>query len=221
MKYTIKRTNVAPAMDFAWDGACWKDAETAELTNLRPEGSGHRPVVKVRVLHDDRNLYGIYQVHDRYVLAEKEGFQAPVCEDSCVEFFFKPPVGPGYFNLEMSAGGAYLMSYVRNHKRTKTGFEDYTMLSEKDGALVTVKTSFGGRVMPEITEPVTWYAQFALPMAALEPYCGAIPSLDGAKWRGNFYKCADHSSHPHWLTWNPVSVLNFHLPDCFAEIDLA
>ena len=202
MKYTIKRTNVAPAMDFAWDGACWKDAETAELTNLRPEGSGHRPVVKVRVLHDDRNLYGIYQVQDRYVLAEKEGFQAPVCEDSCVEFFFKPPVGPGYFNLEMSAGGAYLMSYVRNHKRTKTGFEDYTMLSE-------------------ITEPVTWYAQFALPMAALEPYCGAIPSLDGAKWRGNFYKCADHSSHPHWLTWNPVSVLNFHLPDCFAEIDLA
>ena len=76
MKYTIKRTNVAPAMDFAWDGACWKDAETAELTNLRPEGSGHRPVVKVRVLHDDRNLYGIYQVQDRYVLAEKEGFQA-------------------------------------------------------------------------------------------------------------------------------------------------
>ncbi len=49
MKYTIKRTNVAPAMDFAWDGACWKDAETAELTNLRPEGSGHRPVVKVPV----------------------------------------------------------------------------------------------------------------------------------------------------------------------------
>ncbi|MBO7566063.1 MAG: hypothetical protein J6T60_03070, partial [Bacteroidales bacterium] len=65
------------------------------------------------------------------------------------------------------------------------------------------------------------YAQFALPMAALEPYCGAIPSLDDATWRGNFYKCADHSSHPHWLTWNPVSVLNFHLPDCFAEIDLA
>ena len=82
MKYTIKRTNVVPAMDFAWDGDCWKDAETAELTNLRPEGSGHRPVVKVRVLHDDRNLYGIYQVQDRYVLAEKEGFQAPVCEAS-------------------------------------------------------------------------------------------------------------------------------------------
>ncbi|MBP5674077.1 MAG: carbohydrate-binding family 9-like protein, partial [Victivallales bacterium] len=195
--------------------------ETAELTNLRPEGSGHRPIVNVRMLHDERTIYGIYKVQDRYVLAEKEGFQAPVCEDSCVEFFFKPPVGPGYFNLEMSAGGAYLMSYVRNHKRTKTGFEDYTMVSEKDGALVTVKTSFGGRVMPEITEPVTWYAQFALPMAALEPYCGVIPSLDGAKWRGNFYKCADNSSHPHWLTWNPVSVLNFHLPDCFAELDLA
>ena len=27
-----------------------------------------------------------------------------------------------------------------------------------------------------------------------------------AVWRVNFYKCADDTSHPHWLTWSPVEL---------------
>ncbi len=220
MSYVIKRTNVVPKFDLSWDGDVWSKADIVELNEYREESQGHRPVVKAKVLHDARNLYGMFRVEDKYVIAVQEGFQAPVCLDSCVEFFFKPSVGKGYFNLEISASAAYLMTYIRDHRRTEDGFEDYTKMSAAHGALVKVKTSLQPRVYPEIAEPLTWYAQFQVPMEALEPYCGMIPSLDGVTWKGNFFKCADECSHPHWLTWKPLTALNYHLPECFGTLEL-
>jgi hypothetical protein len=129
-------------------------------------------------------------------------------------------VGQGYFNLEMSAGGSYLFYYVRNHQRTESGFVDYSPVDEKYGKLITVKTSLPKVVEPEITTPLTWYAQFTIPMAAIEPYCGKVADLDGQKWTCNFYKCGDDTSHPHWLTWGPLPVCNYHQPEYFQPLNL-
>jgi hypothetical protein len=43
----------------------------------------------------------------------------------------------------------------------------------------------------------------------------------GVTWRANFYKCADKTSHPHWLTWAPVNYPKpkFHLPEYFGRIE--
>ena len=43
----------------------------------------------------------------------------------------------------------------------------------------------------------------------------------GVSWRANFYKCADKTSHPHWLTWAEIDYPNpkFHLPDFFGRLD--
>ena len=112
MPYCIHQVNSAPPLTCDWYDPAWQGAETAELTHVRPESSDHRPKVAVRLLHDDRYIYGLFQVHDRFVRTVNIGYQVPVYKDSCVEFFFKPDVGPGYFNLEMNAGGAYLFQYV-------------------------------------------------------------------------------------------------------------
>jgi hypothetical protein len=223
MSYTINATTSAPALSADWSAAAWSTAETAVLNNLRPESSDHRPRVAVRLLHDDQAIYGIYQVQDRYVRVVQEGYQVPVCTDSCVEFFFKPPVGVGYFNLEMNAGGAYLFSYVRNPRRTEDGFVDFTRVASEHGSMIKLRSTMPKRVEPEITTPVTWCIQFTLPFAALEPYCGALDEHigGGATWTGNFFKCGDHTSHPHWLTWAPIPLLNFHQPAVFAPIILA
>lgn len=223
MTYTIEATTAAPPLNAEWSSPAWNSAATAELEHLRQESSDHRPRVSLRLLHDEEAIYGIYQVHDRYVRVQHKGYQAPVCQDACVEFFFKPPVGEGYFNLEMNAGGAHLFSYVRNFRRCEGGFVDFTPVAPEHGRLVQLRGNMPARVEPEIATPVTWYMQFVLPFAALEPYCGSLAGHrgQGAAWSGNFFKCGDACSHPHWLSWAPISVLNFHLPALFASIILA
>ncbi len=218
--YCIHRVTAVPPLTCDWHDPAWQGAETAELTHVRPEGSDHRPKVAVRLLHDDRHIYGLFQVHDQFVRAVNIGYQATVYKDSCVEFFFKPDVGYGYFNLEMSAGGSYLFQYVRDRQRPKDGLANYSPVDEAYGRMLTVKTTLPERIEPEIEEPLTWYLQFVIPIAALEPYCGKIGALEKRTWRGNFYKCADATSHPHWLAWAPLPRLSHHLPECFGTLTL-
>ena len=222
MRYTIRKTAAAPALDGNWDAPAWRQAETLTVANVRPESSDHRPKVQARLLHDGAAIHGIYRVEDRYVRAAYHGFQAPVCRDSCVEFFFQPHAGPGYFNFEFSCGGAFLCSYIRDCTRIgAAGFADYEMLGPEAEQAVRIHHSLPGTVDPEIAEPTVWTVQFAIPVSLLETYAGPLGSLDGRTWTANFYKCGDETSHPHWLTWAPVDELNFHLPRCFQPIDFA
>ncbi|MBP5638993.1 MAG: carbohydrate-binding family 9-like protein [Victivallales bacterium] len=216
MSYLIKSVTKAPEFNCNWED--WSQAETTELKNAMPMSSSHHPPVSVRLLHDHDTIYGIFQTKDQYVIANQLNYQNEVCNDSCVEFFFKPSTGPGYFNLEMSAGGAYLFFYIRDHHRTSHGFADYTRIDEEHGKLIKVRTSLPRTVDPEITTPLTWTAQFAIPRAAMEDFCGPLGDLNGQHWTCNFYKCAGQSSHPHWITWAPIPELNFHLPEYFAPI---
>jgi hypothetical protein len=221
MEYTIQRAAVPPLLNGAWGSAAWAAAGTVEIANFRPESSAHRPRVQARFLYDDGGLYGIYRVEDRYVRCVQQGFQAPVCRDSCVEFFFQPHVGSGYFNVEFSGGGSFLCMYIRDHRRVADGFADFVPVREEDGRKVAVWHSLPARVEPERTEATLWLLQFHLPYAALEPYCGALGRLQGQVWQGNFYKCGDQTSHPHWASWAPVDELNFHLPRCFQTLRFA
>lgn len=218
MEYQIRRAVAAPSLSGSWSDAAWASAVTAEIACFRPESRAHRPRTQARLLYDDQALHGIFRVEDRYVRCVNQGFQAPVCRDSCVEFFFQPDVGPGYFNLEMNAGGSFLCMYVRDCRRTPEGFADYDFMRPEDGAKVALWHSLPERVEPELTEPTTWLVQFRLPFAALEPYCGPVGALAGRNWRGNFYKCGDQTSQPHWASWSPVDEKNFHLPRCYASL---
>ncbi len=40
--------------------------------------------------------------------------------------------------------------------------------------------------------------------------------LSGQTWAANFTKCADKTSHPHWLSW--VGVRTFHYPRDFNRL---
>jgi hypothetical protein len=214
----VRRARAGLSVAERWGDAAWAGAETVEVDAFRREGSDHRPRTRARLLYGDAGLFGIFRVEDRYVRCVHRAFQDPVYKDSCVELFVQPKPDRGYVNLEMSCGGAILMSHVTDERRTKHGFAAFRKLTPEEGRKVLVRSSLPPIVDPEIDAPVEWELAFFLPTAVLEGCVGPIGPLAGQEWRANLYKCGDETSHPHWAAWSPVDALNFHLPRCFGVL---
>jgi hypothetical protein len=148
-------------------------------------------------------------------------FHDNVCKDSCVEFFVQPDRGIGYFNFEFNCGGVMLCYYVSDPKRTRTGFRKSEPLPIRLCKRVGVHHSMPRTVAPEIEKPTVWTLEFAIPFGVFEWRTGPLGDLAGRCWRANFYKCGDETSHPHWVSWTPLTAKNFHLPQCFGTVRFA
>ena len=170
--------------------------------------------------YDAASVLVMFRVEDRYVRAVATGHQQSVCTDSCVEFFFTPgsDIARGYFNLEMNCGGRILFHFHPGAKR-----DPAVELPEVLRRRIECRHSLPQFVDPEITEPITWTIACRIPLDILGAYLQPALPAPGAIWRGNFYKCADATSHPHWLTWAPVEAPrpDFHLPRFFGSLEFA
>jgi hypothetical protein len=217
-RYIVRYATLKPEFKGLFNGPAWRHADTLELTHFRPEGNDHNPKTFAKTLYDESGIYVIFNVHDRFVRCIRTRYGEPVYKDSCVEFFVRPHSGSGYFNFEFNCGGAFLSSYIINPERTPEGFREFCPIPEDEAEGVIVYHSLPRKVEPEITEAVTWTLEFFIPFALLEKYAECIGNPSGRKWRANFYKCGDETSHPHWASWQPVPELNFHIPGSFGEI---
>ena len=219
-QYTIRKTATPPALDGPFQQGAWGAAEEGRVAIFSEKGSDHRPDVRFRLLHDDASIYVRFEVKDQYVRAVQTAYQGMVCTDSCAEFFVRPRPDRGYFNFEINAGGTLLLYYIEDATRAPGGFRKFQPVSPEWGRKVRIWHSLPAVVDPEIAQPTTWGIGYAVPVALFEAYVGALGPLSGQTWRGNFYKCGDKTSHPHWGTWAPLTALNFHLPECFGEVAL-
>jgi hypothetical protein len=217
-EYRVRRAPPAPAPSCDWDGDAWARADTLEVACFRPEGSNHRPRTRARLLWSPGGLSGIFRVEDRWVRCVHAGPGAPVYRDSCVELFLEPRPGAGHLHFEWNAGGSLLAGHVRDPVRVPGGFRDFDVLGAGETAPVLCRHSLPERVDPEVEEPVVWLLAFFLPFAVLERRLGPLGPIAGQRWRGNFYKCGDDTSHPHWASWSPLDERNFHLPRCFGTL---
>lgn len=216
--YRVKRLSAPIKVDADWAKAVWRDAEAIVLANHMGPRPEHFPKTQAKLAYDDESLYVIFRVEDRYVRAVAEKHQDSVCVDSCVEFFFTPRTDPenaGYFNLEMNCGGTMLFNYQL------IPWKNRKPVSEADLARIETATTLPKRVEPEVTAPTTWVVEYRLPFDLLSNYIDEwTQPAPGVEWRANVYKCADATSHPHWLTWSPVDHPrpNFHLPQYFGRL---
>ena len=219
MQYTIRQANAKPTRSAAdeWH-LVWSEVESVSVNNFRPESSGHRPQTLAQLLYDPQGLHGRFQVEDRYVRCVRTAYGSEVWKDSCVEFFVEPQAGRGYFNFEFNCGGAFLINHIVDPTRTAEGFKEFVRIPEAVAQSVRVHSSLPSVIEPEITEAVTWTLEFFIPFRLLEKYVGRLGKVAGQTWRGNFYKCAEENSHPHWAAWSPVDEFNFHRPHCFGEL---
>lgn len=197
----------------------WEKANILKIDNFRPEGSDAHPEVICRVLYDASGLYLRYSLKDRWVKCVAKNYQESVCEDSCVEFFIEPVPGKGYLNFELNACGVMLLYHVLDWTEVGDAYADYYAVGEYANECVKrYPTLKAEDVVNEITDPCNWELGVYIPFTLLVKECGIDVPSKGSIWRGNFYTCADGTSHPRWAAWSPVNKLNFHLPECFGEI---
>jgi hypothetical protein len=218
MNYLVRTAQRTPELAGDWDSPIWQHAEELTVAHFRPESSDHRPVTRAKLLHDNDAIYVLFRVQDQYVRSVHTDYLAPVCRDSCVEWFAQPVPDKGYINFEVNCGGALHCSYIEDPTRTTDGFKQFTFVAPALAAQVRIAHSMPPVVEPEITTPLTWTVVYRVPLALFEHYVGGLGSLSGQQWRANFYKCGDETSHPHWAAWSPVRALNFHRPEDFAPI---
>lgn len=201
----------------AHDDAAWEQAGRVDVDWFHPRSSGHHPKVQARLMHDGAHLHVQFEVHDRYVRSVITETNGGVCGDSCVEFFVEPIAGGGYFNFEINAGGTLLTHYNVGSDKTRK----ITRLNPQVLKQVQIRGTMPRVIDPEITEPTTWFITALIPISLMSEHLGREVPLRGT-WRGNFYKCADLTSHPHWAAWSPVGeVLSFHQPERFGELIMA
>jgi hypothetical protein len=200
-----------------WNKQPWSETKAEKLDNYMGEKPVHFPDTQFKVRYDDKNIYVIFQVKDQYVRTVAKKINDSVWEDSCVEFFFTPgpDVSKGYFNLETNCKGIFLFRYADNINN-KTGLVDL-----EDCQKITIAHSLQQNVETEITEPVTWSIEYAIPLTVLDKYIKIDKPAKGTQWRANFYKCGDKTSHKHYLTWAPVinPTPKFHLPEYFGWLE--
>ena len=217
MRIKIPRQINIPIDDTAWEKPPWRKILAHGIQNHMGETPDHFPRAEVKIAYDETSISLMFRVADRYVRAVAVAHQDNVCQDSCVEFFFTPDsdLSKGYFNLEMNCGGTMLFHFQPGQGKGRI------IIPTTDCSRIKVAHSLPKIIHPEIRESVTWTVAYSIPMALVEKYCAIIPPGPQVEWRGNFYKCGDRTSHPHWLTWAPVDFPkpNFHLPRAFGILE--
>jgi hypothetical protein len=177
----------------------------------------HFPKTQAKIVYNNSAILVMFKVEDQYVKAVYSKNQDPVYKDSCVEFFFTPgtDIKKGYFNLEMNCSGTMLFHHQVEPRK------DPVSIRAEDIARIQVEASLPDLVDPEITEKTTWQVAYRIPFSILKKYHDFEDPAPGTIWLANFYKCADDTSHPHWLTWSPIDkpTPDFHRPEYFGKLE--
>lgn len=214
--YRVTKTGQPMPIDGNWDKPQWQAIEAIDIKHLMGDTPVFLPTVKAKMLYDTGNLYVIFRVEDRYVRSVTTVTNGPVWEDSCVELFFSPDTSAPdqYFNLEINCGGAALMKYNIIPRK------EYKSLDPEDIEMIEIAHSLPDQIIKEIIDPVTWTLEYRLPFELLEKYAPVIRPGSGVTWRANFYKIADKTSNPHYLTWSLIDQdePDFHLPGFFGKL---
>jgi hypothetical protein len=169
----------------------------------------YKPIVSFDIARSDTGLYIRYFVKGNSLKAVYETDDSPVHKDSCVEFFMKKTNDETYMNFEFNCMGT--CDAARRLSR-----DDKSSLSEEEYAAIRRYSPLEHKSFGEKKGVYTWELVVAIPFSMM----GLNPAHLPEKIWGNFYKCADDTDYPHFVTWSPVETPypDFHRPEFFGEI---
>lgn len=167
---------------------------------------------EARLLHDGNCLYILFLCNENGMRAVVDKDLGPVAQDSCVEFFVCPDfASPRYWNFEFNAIG-------RKNVSTRIVRPEPQRLTPDELDRIEVCPSVGKEPFEERKGYQMWSLLVAIPLNLI----GLEFSGEPIRMKGNLYKCASASCHPHYQSWAPITTQkpDFHRVEYFAPITL-
>lgn len=175
--------------------------------------SKNPPRVTFRIAHCSDRLILHFHIEDNEIRAVETEDLGRVWEDSCCEFFITPESETEcYYNFECNCIGTLVARWGVPVPEKREASPKFVFDS------VVRKSSLGTEPFPAVKTAKTWGLVEIIPVSAF--YKHDLGSFDGQRMKGNFYKCGDMLSEPHFLSWAPIDnpVPMFHCPQFFGEI---
>ena len=199
MRYVIKKTvnRKLDMFDKEWD-----NANVAEVTQINWDVRPVAPYTTAKILYNDYGIWIQMQTDEKDILARCTTQNGDVCNDSCMEFFFRPNENdPHYFNFEFNAFNTMYHS-IR--------------LDRYDFTIPEVKNSFFD--VESYVEEGNWILQYCIPFTYIDSHFGSHTKT----MYGNLYKIGLDTVLKHSATYAPIDWPNpdFHRPESFVEFIL-
>ena len=160
--------------------------------------------MKSQICYDENGLYVHLRAWETNIRAELTEPMSMVCEDSCMEFFFRPVENDlRYFNLEINPNGQMYIGFGPNMP------ELVRLAIQEEDTLLQKKCSY--------TED-GWEVFYTFPLSVIRVFFPGYELKSGMKIYANSYKCGDECVIPHFISWNKVDVPepSFHQPEHFG-----
>lgn len=170
----------------------------------------YRPITLFNIARSKDSVFVKYSVRGSMLRAIYSNDLEPVNEDSCVEFFCKLPDSEYYMNFEFNCIGTC------NASKRKSKTEDVVRYTLDELAQIKRYPSIGRRAFNEMEGMFEWELTVKIPFTLMGIDSNNLPE----KLMGNFYKCADGTDSPHYVSWSPIKTEkpNFHCPEFFGEL---
>jgi hypothetical protein len=170
------------------------------------------PDVTVQIAWNEDELFLQFKVNEQSVKAEITQSNGRVWTDSCVEFFLSPEGNDEYYNLEVNCIGTILLGFRKKGKNT---------IHASDEIISSIRriSTIGNSPFPERKETTNWEIILAVPWEAF--FNDKLKPFSGKKMRGNFYKCGDGLTVPHFVSWTKIKTEkpSFHAPEFFGGLE--
>jgi hypothetical protein len=172
----------------------------------------YKPVVVFDIARGDKELYIHYLVRGLSLRAMATNDGEYVHPDSCVEFFMRKADEMNYTNFEFNCIGTCLAARgTGRHGRIPFVPAEYQKIRRYSSIIKK-------EAIAENKGVFMWELTVAIPFELMGLDASCLPE----KIRGNFYKCADETANPHYVTWSPINLPtpDYHCPEHFGEIQL-
>ena len=229
--YTCNRATTPIRIDGNLDDAAWRDAAwTSDFVDI--EGAGHtapRYRTRVKMLWDDRYLYGAAELEEPHVWATLTEHDSVIFRDNDFEVFLNPSGDPlNYFEFEMNAlntGWDLFLSkpYRQGGKADKSW--------EMPGLLTAVHVD--GTLNDPRDRDRGWSVEIAFPWSAFGSRAPVKRPAAGDAWRINFsrvewqtgivdgkYVKVPGRKEDNWV-WSPQGSIDMHVPEHWGYVHFA
>lgn len=190
----IKNFPVGEISNFPWERDC----------DSHPES--HAGIFAV----EGEGIHAVLWSFEEDVLCNCAKRDDPVYTDSCLEVFLMPVEGDNrYINFEANKNGVYL-SEIGTCREDRVFIKSLTDL---EPIIETMEITENGKT--------AWGYEIIIPEKLISALYGTNYHISESTVKGNFYKCAELSSNPHFGTFFPVKTEkpDFHRPEFFGDIE--